>query len=108
MAALDTIACRSGARVVSSCFGVGGSILPASEPDDELTARKKHRRAAIPRSERGKRSGIFLRRHKRGDSRWTGKGRWAARRWPHVVIFLQRNERERERGWEKAKRRECA
>ena len=38
----------------------------------------------------------------------TGKGRWAARRWPHVVIFLQRKERQRKRGREKAKRRECA
>ena len=47
MAALDTIACRSGARIVSSCFGVGGSILLASEPDDELTTRQKHRGVAI-------------------------------------------------------------
>ena len=50
MAALDTIARRSGARIVSSCFGAGASILLASEPDDELTTREKHRRAAIPRS----------------------------------------------------------
>ena len=50
LAALDTIARCSGARIVSSCFGAGASILPASEPDDELTTREKHRRAAIPRS----------------------------------------------------------
>ena len=50
MAALDTVARCSGARIVSSCFGAGASILLASEPDDELTTREKHRRAAIPRS----------------------------------------------------------
>ena len=50
MAALDTVARCPGARSVSSCFSAGASILPASEPDDELTTREKHRRAAIPRS----------------------------------------------------------
>ena len=38
---------RSGARIVSSCFGAGASILPASESDDELTTREKHRSAAV-------------------------------------------------------------
>ena len=47
MAPLGTIASRSGARIVSGCHGGRGSILLASEPDDELTAREKHRRAAI-------------------------------------------------------------
>ena len=37
-----------------------------------------------------------------------GEGRRAACRWPHLVIFIQGEERQRERGWEKAKRRECA
>ena len=50
LAALDTIARCSGARSVSSCFSAGASILLASEPDNELTTREKHRRAAIPRS----------------------------------------------------------
>ena len=40
--------------------------------------------------------------------RCPGEGRGATRRCPHLVIFLQREERERERRWEKAKRRECA
>ena len=40
MAALGTIASRSGARFDNSCFGAGASILPAAEPGDELTARK--------------------------------------------------------------------
>ena len=47
-------------------------ILLASEPDDELTTREKHRRAAIPRSQRDKRPGVFLRRHERGDPRSPG------------------------------------
>ena len=50
LAALDTIARRSGARIVSSCFGAGAPFLLASEPADELTTGEKHRRAAIPRS----------------------------------------------------------
>ncbi len=50
LAALDTIARCPGARSVSSCFSAGASILPASEPGNELTTREKHRRAAIPRS----------------------------------------------------------
>ena len=36
--------------------------------------------------------------------RRTGESRGAARRCPHLVIFIQREERGRERGWEKAKR----
>ena len=47
MAPLDTIARGSGARIVSSCFGAGASILLASKPGDELTTREKHRRAAV-------------------------------------------------------------
>ena len=46
MAPLGAIASRSGARIDNSCFGAGASILPASEPGDELTAGKKHRGAA--------------------------------------------------------------
>ena len=38
---------RSGARIDNSCFGAGASILPASEPGNELTPRQKHRRVAV-------------------------------------------------------------
>ena len=41
MAALDTVAHRSGARIVSSCFGVGASILLASKPDDGRSPPEK-------------------------------------------------------------------
>ena len=33
--------------LTNSCFGAGASILLASKPVDELTARQKHRRVAI-------------------------------------------------------------
>jgi len=46
-AALDTIAHRSGARIASSCFGAGASILLASEPDAELNSTKEHRGIAL-------------------------------------------------------------
>ena len=41
MAALDTIAHRSGARIVSSCFRRGVPILLASEPDADLNSREE-------------------------------------------------------------------
>ena len=47
MAPLGAIASRSGARIDSSCFGAGASILLASKPDDELTTREKHRSATV-------------------------------------------------------------
>ena len=40
MAPLGAIASRSGARIDNSCFGAGASILPASEPGNELTPDK--------------------------------------------------------------------
>ena len=46
MAPLGAIASRSGAHIDNSCFGAGPSILPASEPGNELTARQKHRGVA--------------------------------------------------------------
>ena len=61
-----------GAPIVSSCSCAGASILLASEPDAELTTREKHRRAAIPRSERDKGPRVFLRWHERGDPRRPG------------------------------------
>ena len=36
--------------VLVGALAVGASLLLASEPDNELTTREKHRRAAIPRS----------------------------------------------------------
>ena len=59
-------------------------------------------------SESGERPGIFLRRHERGDSRRPGKGRGVARRCPHLIVFIQREERGRKRGWKKTERRKRA
>src|SRR5256885_15004198 len=108
MAASGTIARRSGVPIVSSCFGSGASLLLAAEPDDQLTTREKHRRAAIPRSERDKEPRVFLRRDERGDYRRPGEGRGVACRCPHLVVFIQREKHRREPGWEKAQRRKRA
>src|SRR6266481_4397437 len=108
MAAVDTIAYHGGAPIASVCSCACASILLASEPDDQLTTGQKHRRASIPRSEPDKGPRVFLRRHERGDPRSPGQSRWAACRCPHLVIFIQREGREREGSWGKAKRCECA
>src|SRR5260370_21615837 len=97
MAALGTVAHCFGAPIFSSCSCAGGSILLASEPDADLNSRKKHCCAAIPGSLPDKKSGIFLRRDKRGDPRPSRKGRWAARHLPHLVLFFQMEERTRKR-----------
>ena len=47
MAALDTVAYSSGARIVSSCICAGVSILLASEPDADLNSREERRGVAL-------------------------------------------------------------
>jgi len=57
----------------------------------ECSARSRpevHCGAAVRRYEPGERSGIFLRRHQRRDSRCAGESGWSAGRSAHVVLFL--------------------
>jgi len=67
-----------------------------------------HRAPSVHGSEPGEEPGIFRRRDEPGDSRRFGKGRGVARHCPHLIVFIQREERGRKRRWQKIERRECA